>query len=219
LVFRFFRYWRSAEPASLLRELRKFFWITIQDCCFIVCVTSKWIFLAVIDNWLVQLLRHISEYYFLLINCILKCYRLLLWLIVTLRLWWWLLALDIQLVRLLLNLPWFVEILNNRFIIDINETILFFNELRLQLSSCRLNSQYMWKLFYHLLPTAPRLTWRRRRCKWWVLLGTWLYNAVIIHRLVVSFKWLNGSLSERSVARGGGADGHHALIILKYVFH
>lgn len=99
LVFRFFRYWRSAEPASFLRELRKFFWITIQDCCFIVCVTSKWIFLAVIDNRLVHLLRHISEYYFLLINCILKCYRLLLWLIVTLRLRWWLLALDIQLVR------------------------------------------------------------------------------------------------------------------------
>lgn len=120
LVLRFLRYWRCAEPACLLRKLWEFIWITIQDCWFIVRVAPKWIFLTVIRYWLIDLFRHISEYHFLLIYRILKCHRLLLRLIVTLRLWRWLLALDIQLVRLLLNLPWLVEILNYGLIIDID---------------------------------------------------------------------------------------------------
>jgi hypothetical protein len=186
---------------------------------FIVSVTSKWIFFAVIDNLLINLFGSTCKYGFMLVNCILKCYRLLLWLIVTLWLWWWLLALNIQLVRLLLNLPWFVEILNNRFIIDIDETILFFKELRLQLFSCWLNSEHMWKLLYQFLPATSHLAGSRWRCERLVLLGTWLYNTVIIHGLVVSFKWLHRPLSERGVARGWDTDRHHALIVLKHVFH
>ncbi len=139
LVFWLFSYWRCTETApTLWWELWQFLWVSIYR--FILVTKTERILLIVIHYWLINFLFLVFRRSLLLIESILKCYRLLLRLVYALRLRRWLLAMDIQLILMIFNLPRLVEILLNidylsRFIIDINQTILLFKKLRLQLSS------------------------------------------------------------------------------------
>ena len=144
LVFWLFSYWRCTKTTrTLWWELWQFLWVSIYR--FILVTKTERILLIVIHYWLINFLFLVFRRSLLLIESILKCYRLLLRLVYALRLRRWLLAMDIQLILMIFNLPRLVEILLNIdylswFIIDINQTILLFKKLRLQLSSSRFKS-------------------------------------------------------------------------------